>query len=189
MERQMFTDYAVIKQGDSYGLIDSDGEILGGMDYEEITSGYGYYLLTREEPVYESEYMTEMDSYYLYGDEILPAVAIAGDAYGFKGAFYYCDGLQNIFDAYGEEAFGPRTWTEPEDAVPVKASDTVLENAMDAGVNNMDEWLADLPGAMGSTMVTAWRRISSMMHAVPSQTDSLRWSRAENGDMPTVREI
>mgnify|MGYP005801938681 FL=1 len=61
MERQMFTDYAVIKQGDSYGLIDSDGEILGGMDYEEITSGYGYYLLTREEPVYESEYMTEMD--------------------------------------------------------------------------------------------------------------------------------
>lgn len=149
MERQMFTDYAVIKQGDSYGLIDSDGEILGGMDYEEITSGYGYYLLTREEPVYESEYMTEMDSYYLYGDEILPAVAIAGDAYGFKGAFYYCDGLQNIFDAYGEEAFGPRTWTEPEDAVPVKASDTVLENAMDAGVNNMDEWLADLPGGYG----------------------------------------
>ncbi len=149
MERQMFTDYAVIKQGDSYGLIDSDGEILGGMDYEEITSGYGYYLLTREDPVYESDYMTEMDSYYLYGDEILPAVAIAGDAYGFKGAFYYCNGLQNIFDAYGEEALGPRTWTEPEDAIPVKKSDTVLENVTDAGGISMDEWLSSLPGGYG----------------------------------------
>ena len=149
MERQMFTDYAVIKQGDSYGLIDSEGEILGDVDYEEITSGYGYYLLKREEPAYDSEYMMETDSYYLYGDEILPAVAIAGDVYGFKGAFYYCNGLQNIFDAYGEEMLGPPTWTEPEDAIPVKASDTILEDVMDAGGMDTDEWLRNLPGGYG----------------------------------------
>ena len=149
MERQMFTDYAVIKQGESYGLIDSEGEILGDVDYEEITSGYGYYLLKREEPAYDSEYMMETDSYYLYDDEILPAVAIAGDAYGFKGAFYYCNGLQNIFDAYGEEMLGPPTWTEPEDAIPVKASDTILEDVMDAGGMDIDEWLRDLPGGYG----------------------------------------
>lgn len=149
MERQMFTDYAVIKQGNTFGLIDMNGQILGGMDYEEITSGSGYYLLTREEEVYEPEYMTEMDSYYLYGDEILPAVAIEGDAYGFKGAFYYCGGLQNIFDAYGEAAFGPRTWTEPEDAIPVKSSDTMIQEAMEDSLISMDEWLAELPGGYG----------------------------------------
>ena len=134
MERQMFTDYAVIKQGDAYGLIDMSGEILGGMDYKEITSGSGYYLLKREEAVYAPEYGWEMDSYYLYEDEIIPAIGIEGDVYGFKGAFYYSNGLHNIFDAYGEEAFGTKTWTEPEDAIPVKNSDITLEEALENGV-------------------------------------------------------
>ena len=149
MERQMFTDYAVIKQGDSYGLIDMDGEILGGMDYEEITSDYGYYLLKREEPAYEPGYTAGVDSYYLYGDEILPAVAIAGDVYGFKGAFYYCGELRNIFDAYGEEAFGTKTWAEPEGAIPVKESDITLEEALDNGVQDWALWFEELPGGYG----------------------------------------
>lgn len=148
-ERQMFTDYAVIKQGDFYGLIDMDGEILGGMDYTEITSGSGYYLLKSKEPVYQPEYNWEMDSYYLYEDEIIPAVGIEGDVYGFKGAFYYCDGLQNIFDAYGEQAFGTKTWTEPEGAIPVKKSDITLEEALDNGVQDWSAWLEDLPGGYG----------------------------------------
>lgn len=149
MERQMFTDYAVIKQGDSYGLINMDGELLGGMDYEEITSGSGYYLLKSKESVYLPEYDWPMDSFYLYDNEILPAIGIEGDVYGFKGAFYYCGGLHNIFDAYGETAFGPRTWTEPEGAVPVKNSDITLEQALDGGVRDWNEWLAELPGGYG----------------------------------------
>lgn len=149
MERQMFTDYAVIKQGDAYGLIDMDGEILGGMDYKEVTSGAGYYLLEREEPVYEPEYRTDMSSYYLFEDEIIPAVAFEGDAYGFKGAFYYYDGLKNIIDAYGEGAFGPETWTEPEEAIPVKEADITYEEAMENGVQDFSAWLEELPGGYG----------------------------------------
>lgn len=149
MERQMFTDYAVIKQGDAYGLIDMSGEILGGMDYKEITSGSGYYLLKREEAVYAPEYGWEMDSYYLYEDEIIPAIGIEGDVYGFKGAFYYSNGLHNIFDAYGEEAFGTKTWTEPEDAIPVKNSDITLEEALENGVQDWGAWLNELPGGYG----------------------------------------
>lgn len=149
MERQMFTDYAVIKRGDSYGLIDMDGEILDGMDYIEVTSGSGYYMLKTEEPVYIPEYGWEMDSFYLYEDEIIPAIGVEGDAYGFKGAFYYCDGLQNIFDAYGEDAFGPRTWTDPEDGIPVKKSDTILKEISGNGVQDWSAWLDELPGGYG----------------------------------------
>lgn len=149
MERQMFTDYAVIRQEDAYGLIDMEGEILGGMDYKEITSGYGYYLLESKEPIYEPEYGTETSSYYLAGDEILPAVAIAGDTSGFKGAFYYCDGLHNVADAYGEEVLGPITWTEPEHPIPVKDSDQTFEETISGSWADWNLWLAGLPSDYG----------------------------------------
>lgn len=148
-KRQMFTEYAVIKQGDSYGLIDMDGQILDGMDYKEVTSLAGYYVLTSKQPVYEPEEGMTIGSYYLYDDELIPAIGITGDVYGFKGAFYYCDGLHNIFDAYGEDAFGPRTWTDPEDAIPVKNSDITLEEALAEGTQDWMAWLKELPGGYG----------------------------------------
>lgn len=150
MNLQMTNTYAVIRRGDSYGLIGSDGQILGAVDYAKVWSLYGNYMLTGRKPVYSEDLMEETSDFCLYQDEIVPTEVSAGDAYGYKGAYYYCDGLYNICDAYPEGYFGPATWEKPADPVPVKKSDVNFKDVwnQDKSIDG-SKWLEDLKGKYG----------------------------------------
>lgn len=150
MERQMFSEYAVIVQDGTYGLIDMSGDLLEGMVYDKVDTLAGYYLMTRKEPVYVPEFGTEMKEFYIDDlGEIRAAVAVVGDVYGFKGAFYYCGGLHNIGEAYGENMIGPATWTTPKEAIPVKQSDTLFTISGSDRMNDWITWYNGLPGLYG----------------------------------------
>lgn len=120
-ERQMFTTYAVMENAGEYGLIDMSGNLLEGIMYEKIETLAGYYMMTRKTPIYVSEYRMDMTDFYLndFG-EVQPAVAVVGSISGIKGEFYFCDGLHNVAETYGEDMIGPATWSIPKEGIPVK---------------------------------------------------------------------
>lgn len=143
LNRQMDTGYAVMKQDAAYGLIGLDGQMGADLEYQGVDALAQYYLLEREEPVYESEYQREMTEYYFVEEEeeVKPAVAVIGDAGGYlRGTFYYHDGLRNTAEYFAEQGYGMTYQQKPDRTIPVKQSETVYD-----GENELD-WYEDLDG-------------------------------------------
>lgn len=137
--RQMDSEYAVIRQGDRYGLIDMEGNLLEGMDYTSVDTILGYYEVTTAEPRYTSEYLTEMSIFYLApSGELEPAVAMFGDVFGSQGEYYYCDGLRNTVDNIADTGVVSRNWelNELTVSIPVKQTEQTYEDALESGTQN-----------------------------------------------------
>lgn len=153
--RQMESDYAVVRQGEQYGLIDMEGNLLEGMDYTTVGTILGYYEVTLAEPRYTSEYRTEMSDFYLAeSGELEPAVAMFGDVFGSQGEYYYCDGLHNTVESMLFTG-GNRTWElyELTTSIPVKQMPLVYDEAIETQATdaaNGEVWLerAILPYAI-----------------------------------------
>ena len=133
LNRQMDTAYAVMKQDDTYGLIGLDGQMGADLEYQGVGALSEYYLLERKEPVYESEYQTEMTDYYFVEEEekVEPAVAVIGDAGSYlRGTFYYHDGLRNTAEYVAGQGYGMTYQQKPERATPVKQSEVIYVYAV-----------------------------------------------------------
>lgn len=137
--RQFMSPYAIIRKGNSYGLIDLDENMKGGMDYKSITGWNEQYLLERTEPKYEDIYQNNWTLYYLdtdQEDQIIPAERL-GCGVGFY-AYYYSNGLQLA-----------ETYLSPQgsltSAIPLKQLNDIL------GEDELFEynWLETLPGSYG----------------------------------------
>ncbi|HIW83268.1 MAG TPA: WG repeat-containing protein [Candidatus Dorea gallistercoris] len=142
LNRQMDTAYAVMKQDDTYGLIGLDGQMGADLEYQGVGALSEYYLLEREEPVYESEYQTEMTDYYFVEEEekVEPAVAVIGDAGSYlRGTFYYHDGLRNTAEYVAGQGYGMTYQQKPERATPVKQSEVIYD-----GSENELDWYEEL---------------------------------------------
>ena len=73
MRRQMDSKYAVIKKGDSYGLIGMDGKLLEGMAYKSVKTENKYYSVILKEEKYDIEKGDMEQLYYLNdSDEMIP---------------------------------------------------------------------------------------------------------------------
>ncbi len=142
LSRQMDTSYAVIKKGDSYGLIGMDGKLAASMDYQGVAALSKYYLLERKEPLYDPEYQTEMTDYYFLEEEqaVKPAVAVIGDAGNYsRGIFYYCDGLHNTGEFEVAQGYMEDYQKKPDRVIPVKQAKSIYD-----GSSSSEDWYEDL---------------------------------------------
>lgn len=138
LKRQLRSEYAVIRQGDSYGLIDMEGNLLEGMAYSKVETIMGYYCMTTKEPRYLAEYGTELNEFYLTDQGVQSTVAAFGDAYGVQGTYYYCGELKNtlttVFGTTDEASHGAFWDLKPlENAIPVIQTDESMDDAVAAG--------------------------------------------------------
>lgn len=93
LNQQKKSKYAVIRQGDTYGLVDLDGKMFVDMDCSSIGMYENFYFLNKIEPEYDPEYDCNMGSFYVddESEQIKAAVAMRGDIFGYKGFWYYCN--------------------------------------------------------------------------------------------------
>ena len=61
--KQMISDYAVIRKGDTYGLINSDGKWYKDLECTNITTVIGYYELQTKETMYSAELDTDTNDF------------------------------------------------------------------------------------------------------------------------------
>lgn len=126
---QKQSDYAVIKQGNLYGIIGWDGKLAADVQYVDISAIYaGFYekyLLTAEEPVFDAATNTSGSLFSLNETtgEVETVEGLGGGA-DLQGCYYYCERLRNVNEAEGHytEYFG-YTFEEPDGAIPVRKSD------------------------------------------------------------------
>ena len=117
--KQMISDYAVIRKGDTYGLINSDGKWYKDLECTNITTVIGYYELQTKETMYSAELDTDTNDFVLYeNDELRSDVAMVGDIYGAQGEYYYCGSMHN----WMETCMTPLRWelNPLEEAAPVQ---------------------------------------------------------------------
>ena len=90
------SDYAVIRRGDTYGLIDSTGSWYQNMECSNVRVFDGKYAFTTKTPIYSSEFNDNIDNFFVdENGEMKGFLAMGYDAYGEQGEYYYCDGLHN----------------------------------------------------------------------------------------------
>lgn len=122
---QKQSDYAVIKRGDLYGMIDWEGKLIAEIKYQDISGYFGGYMLTAEEPTLDMGVYSTETLYFM--DENTGNVSPTehkGDTFDLQGYYYYCGKLRNVNEAEGHytQYFG-YTFAEPEGAIPVRKSD------------------------------------------------------------------
>lgn len=109
MKRQMDSKYAVIKKGDSYGLIGMDGKLLEGMAYKSVKTENKYYSVIFKEEKYDIE----------------------------KGMYYYTSNeIRNSIE--DEIELYDREWRKnyismPEVAIPVKETEETMADEITEG--------------------------------------------------------
>ncbi len=105
-------DYAVVRRGNSYGLVDMDGNFLDGVNLSSVELVASHYRITYAEPRMDS-YGQESATFNLYGKNDLDVVG-PGD-YSGVGFYFWNQGLKQITDGiYGEM---------PEPDVPIPVSE------------------------------------------------------------------
>ena len=144
LNRQKYSDYAVIKNGDKYGLIKNDGTIAAKTEYDDISVEtvvildypdiFNPYMLT-----VQSE-QAEAGIYYL--DEESGVINDASNANGLdlggnKGAFYFCGQLHSIMEGYDIASMGMagETRMPVQNTIPVKQTDSLY-----GGPETIDGW-------------------------------------------------
>lgn len=146
MQKQMTKKYAVIKQGNNYGLIDMEGKWYEGLKCNEVSTILDFYELKLQEPIYSEEYLAPLYDYYMDNSEqLVPAVAVFGDNYGEQGTYYYVDELYNSTDT-DLLSMEPRSWelNKLTSAIPIrKTSAQYSSSYQDQNGNfiSINQWL------------------------------------------------
>ena len=136
---QKNSEYAVVRTGESYGLIGFDGQMPAELEYVQITDFVGSsYLMYLEEEQYEPAF-NGMWSVYLFNEntgEITPAEGLGGD-YDPNGYYYYCDGLHNWNESY---SYGNYQLEPPENAIPVRQTESLHESFDSRDNSGLESW-------------------------------------------------
>lgn len=98
MQKQLLNRYAVIKTGDTYGLIGMDGKWYKDLKCTEVGVVLDYYNLKTKDSIYSTEYETETNDFYVdENDELKETVAMYGSDYG-RCVIAFTDGNDNYSD-------------------------------------------------------------------------------------------
>lgn len=133
--QQFKSSYAVIRQGNSLGVIDMAGNLKADIKYSKICSIMGVYALG---PVISDD-SAEGFPYYL--DESGKIQEYPPTGYDFTFDYYWCDGLRSLVDENGEELYMGVESRIPEAAIPVKKAPEIY-NAQNNGYSW--EWIQNL---------------------------------------------
>jgi len=89
--------YAVIKKDETYGLIDMDGNLLDGMNFQMVDTNISRYHVIYEEPRYDLMTEAETTEFNLYDDGLSFAFGHgdASDLYG--GIYFWNNGLMQYY--------------------------------------------------------------------------------------------
>lgn len=139
LKRQFFSPYAVIQSEEGKGLIGIDGEMEGGLEYKEIHTYVGEYLLERSEPVYDDEMQNDWTMYRISEDTdgIEPAWGLGGGVP--MDVFYEYEGnLASVLDDM-EGSFHEYRQDMPEGAFPVRHYEQPYTN--DTIDEYYEEWM------------------------------------------------
>lgn len=110
--------YAVIKKGDDYGLIDMDGNLLDGMNFQSVDTKISRYHIIYKEPHYDSMTGTETTKFNLYDDGLSFAFGHGDASYLHGGVYFWNDGLMQYYLA--------NKMPEPDDPIAVCESSELL---------------------------------------------------------------
>lgn len=145
LERQKFSEYAVIQQGDKVGLIRNDGIIVAETVYDDI---YVTASISLENP-YILRMQSDTENYCLDETAGILEREEGGDGpdiAGVGGIFYYCGQLYNIKEAYEdvyrEDMGGDLPPTQ--DTIPVKQSDFIFDSSVSGDAWNWYEELQSM---------------------------------------------
>lgn len=120
--RQFATDYAVIRKGDAYSLIGTNGELADDMLYESIQRFAGTYILNRAEGKYEPQFGYIWTTYSFENGEIVPISGLGSG--GPQNEYYYHDSLHNLLRIYVDPSYS--TYKEvPETPIPVQRTEKI----------------------------------------------------------------
>ena len=125
LHRQFMSDYAVVKQGGKYGLIDMNGEFLAEPVYDRISLQMNSYYIDNGQAD-NSYYVTE-DGEILPGTEPALAVGIVQQ----PAAFYYSDELHHVLEN-AIDIMEPLD--RPQEAIPVQKAKTEIPREGDQRV-------------------------------------------------------
>lgn len=125
LQRQDGSAYAVMKKGDTYGLIKEDGSVIVDLEYKEIYKFNNLWIMNRKVPKYDSEYQQEWSQYaFDEGKNAIVPIELGGG--GITGGIYYYDnGLKNsnqYISSYEILNGSPYVFKIPENAIPVQES-------------------------------------------------------------------
>ena len=121
--RHFSSHYAVIRRGETFGLIDYNGVIKEGMYFADVFIVAGTYgLALTEGREYDEFYPILIGGYILENGEFTPLLPRGPDGHD-TFMFYYFDGLQHIFpSAYGSS---PHVGM-PSVPIPVRIADSIF---------------------------------------------------------------
>ena len=149
MQKQLLNRYAVIKTGDTYGLIGMDGKWYKDLKCTEVGVVLDYYNLKTKDSIYSTEYETETNDFYVdENDELKETVAMYGSDYGMQGTYYYYNNtLHNSMIITSKEQIIPAKLNRLTTAIPIRQSSTEYSgeiyetgNGQTAGIT---KWLDD----------------------------------------------
>lgn len=143
LERQKFSDYAVIRQGDKVGLIRNDGTMAGEVVYDDI---YVTASISLENP-YILRVQSDTENYYLDETAGILEREEGGDGpdiAGIGGIFYFCGQLYNIKETYEDvyEVDMGGNLPPTQKTIPVKQSESIFDSSVSGDAWT---WYEELP--------------------------------------------
>ena len=142
--RHFSSRYAVIRRGDTFGLIDDNGVIKEGMYFANVfmvAGTYGLALIEGRE--YDEFYPLIIGGYMLENGEFTPLLPMGPDGFDVF-MFYYFEGLQNIFlSAYGS----PPQVGMPSVPIPVRIANRIFVSSNED--MHGDNWYREQTGLFG----------------------------------------
>ncbi len=139
LNKQMENDYgyAVIKKDGTYGLIDMNGNLLDGMNFQKVDTHISRYHVTYKEPHYDSMTGTETTEFDLTEDGLSFAFGHGDVTFLYGGAYFWNDGLRQYYFV--------NEMPDPEDPIPVcKSSEMFNVNNSNFREYNFIEWYKSL---------------------------------------------
>ena len=137
-QKQLVGDYAVIRKGDAYGLVDDTGNWYQNMECSNVRVVWGKYAFTTKTAVYSAEFNANIDNFYVdENGEMKEFLARGLDVYGSQGEYYYCDSLHNTAERYMADLDEQWELKPLMEAAPVRKMARMFDG--DSGITAWDE--------------------------------------------------
>lgn len=141
MNLQLDNEYAVIKNGASFGLIDMEGKRFEEEGYKSVSVESDSYVIEYFEEKYDEEMKAYTNLFFLIDRKLSFAMFYGGPPEGGGGAYYWTGSLRNTMEELWSASGS--TFKNPSVPIPVRTSDSDYEVRADG---NWIKWSDNLTG-------------------------------------------
>lgn len=139
MNIQFGNEYAVIKNNESFGLIDMEGNRFEDEEYKSVSVDFDCYVIEYPEEKYDEELKAYTDLFFLIDGQLSYAMFYGGPLEESGGVYYWTDSLHNTMEA--SRVVSDYIMKEPSVPIPVRTSDHEIQSG-----ENWMEWNDNLTG-------------------------------------------